>query len=339
MILFYLPHQDESSHSGLPSLLHLDPDRDWTAFRRGEHAWILQTCLRLRRAGQSPPVDAELVDALPAVSPESKVVVFHSKHRHTLRKELQRRGTDADLVLVGVRGDLKPARLADLEILQNGVYADDSLHAGQRRVHVPHWPQAGLQARDPQRGTRVEHLAYKGFHGNLHPAFHDPSWPTFLHDQDMTWDLDSVAFQKEEMPETHWPDYRDVDLVLAVRPPDRRLHSKKPATKLVNAWHAGVPALLGPEAAYRELRRSELDYIEVEGLDDAKAAIRRLRTEPGLYRAMVENGRERAKDYTFDAVREHWRRRLCVEAAELAVEAGRWKRWPLWLRAWLRGML
>ena len=41
-----------------------------------------------------------------------------------------------------------------------------------------------------------------------------------------------------------WSDFSQVDLVVAIRPPHPRLHSPKPATKLVNAWIAGVPAVL-----------------------------------------------------------------------------------------------
>jgi len=40
------------------------------------------------------------------------------------------------------------------------------------------------------------------------------------------------------------------DAALAVRPGNEYFRSIKPAAKLVNAWQAGCPALLGPEAGY-----------------------------------------------------------------------------------------
>lgn len=52
-----------------------------------------------------------------------------------------------------------------------------------------------------------------------------------------------------------WRDYREADVVVAVRPFDSSLHAAKPPSKLINAWLAGVPALLGAEAA-RSFRRS-----------------------------------------------------------------------------------
>ena len=68
----------------------------------------------------------------------------------------------------------------------------------------------------------------------------------------------------------------------------------KPASKLVNAWAAGVPAMLGPEPAYRELRSSPLDFLETPAAEAVLDAIDRLRGEPGLYAAMAENGLRRA---------------------------------------------
>jgi hypothetical protein len=47
-----------------------------------------------------------------------------------------------------------------------------------------------------------------------------------------------------------WHDYSTDDLVLAVRDLTEKDALVKPASKLVNAWIAGVPALLGPEPAF-----------------------------------------------------------------------------------------
>lgn len=59
-----------------------------------------------------------------------------------------------------------------------------------------------------------------------------------------------------------WHDYQHVDAVLAIRDCPPVVLATKPASKLINAWKAGVPALLGPEPAYRELRTSPLDFLE-----------------------------------------------------------------------------
>ena len=76
-----------------------------------------------------------------------------------------------------------------------------------------------------------------------------------------------------------YSDYREVDVILAVRPGTRYDIDLKPATKLYNAWMAGCPALLSTESAYREVRRSEYDYEEVDTADEAIEAVRRLAAE------------------------------------------------------------
>lgn len=207
-----------------------------------------------------------------------------------------------DVVLVGIRADNREPLIADFEVVQNGRFADD-----RRRFFIPHWPQPGLIPRDPARGAAVSRIAYKGFDGNLDPEFRSPAWTGFLAENGIDWVVDSVEFagRATDRLALEWPDFRTVDLVLAVRPRGGR-ETSKPATKLVNAWIAGVPALLGPELAFRELRRSELDYLEVSSLDEARAAVRRLLDDPGLYRAMVENGRRRAAELTGEVLVRKW---------------------------------
>lgn len=288
------------------ALSSLDPDRDWRELQLGERAWVLQTYLRLARAGHPVRLSSTL--------PQKGMVVFHSKHRRALMRERHRM---RDVVLVGVRADNREPLIADFEVVQNGRFADD-----RRRFFIPHWPQPGLIPRDPARGAAVSRIAYKGFDGNLDSAFRSPAWSGFLAENGIDWVVDSVEFagRATDRFALEWPDFRTVDLVLAVRPRGRRrrLETSKPATKLVNAWIAGVPAILGPELAFRELRRSELDYLEVSSLDEARAAVRRLLEDPDLYRAMVENGRRRAAELTGEALLQQWRSLLYERIPALA---------------------
>jgi hypothetical protein len=286
-VTFFLPGEPD-----LERLRGLDPERDWSALVRGEHAWILQTYLRLRGAGR--PVE------LLGVPPRAGLVVYHAKHGRALMRHALRLGA---AVLVGVRADNREPTSADFQVLQNRVWDD-----GRSRFYVPHWPQSGLLPRDPARGTRIARVAYKGFARNLHPDFRGAAWREFLGRRGLEWAVDAVEFAEAEtdVARLAWPDFRTADLLLAVRPPERGGHTGKPATKLVNAWLAGVPALLGPEPAYRELRRSDLDYLEVASVADAMAAVDRLLATPDLYRAMVEHGRERGREFTAEAIVPRW---------------------------------
>ena len=317
----------------LDRLASLDPDRDWRELVTGERAWVLQTYLRLRASGR--PV--RFSDRLP----EHGIAVFSCKQRHLLRRLAPAR---TSALLVGIRQDVGEAPFADFEIVQNPSQAD-----AERRFHVPSWPQPGLVPRDPARDTRIETVVYKGFTENLHPDLASGEWRAFLRAEGLRWRLDSVAYRErvgaaavappaERFAALAWNDFRDVDLVVAVRPPNRGLHQRKPATKLYNAWLAGVPALLGPEVAYRSLRASDLDYIEVGSRDEAEAAVKRLRTDPRLYRMMVDNGRKRAEAFTVDCIAEQWARLLVevLPARANAPHVVRWRGKPLWLKSAVR---
>jgi hypothetical protein len=263
--------------------------------------------------------------------PPTGTVVFHAKHRGEV---LRRRRRLTSTWLVAVRADSSDPLTADFEILQNGRFAN-----GRRRFHVPHWPQPGLQARDPHRGDLLRTLVYKGVNHNLHPALRSDEWIRFLAGRGIEWRHDSVEYSRDAASpyEVDWSDYREADALLAVRPDVRSLHPGKPATKLYNAWHAGVPALLGPEAAYRELRESPLDYLEVASLGEARAAVAGLQDEPGLYRSMVEYGARRATEFSFDRILERWTGLLFGELPRRMREPGarRWRRVQLPARRWV----
>lgn len=313
----------------LERLRSLDPDRDWHDFVTGERAWVLQTYLRLQAAGLPVCLSSRL--------PERGFAVFSSKQRRLLSARTPSR---TSALMLGLRQDVGEALIADFEVVQNPGQADD-----ERRFHIPSWPQPGLLPRDPARGPRIETIAYKGFAANLHPQFAAADWRALLEAEGLRWRLDAITYEEPEgrpvappadrFAALAWNDFRDVDLVLAVRPADRRLHPRKPASKLYNAWLAGVPALLGPERAYRALRRSELDYIEVGSRDEAEAAIRRLRAGPRLYQQMIDNGRKRAEEFTVRRITEHWEALFfdLLPARANAPHVVRWRNKPLWLKS------
>ena len=105
---------------------------------------------------------------------------------------------------------------------------------------------------------------------------------------------------------SRWNDYSTCDLVVALRPAATWNVLSKPASKLTNAWAAGVPAILSPELPYRELRRSSLDYLEARSGAEALQAIDRLVSDPALYTAMVANGLERAREFHSDRLTDRW---------------------------------
>jgi hypothetical protein len=148
----------------------------------------------------------------------------------------------------------------------------------------------------------------------------------FLEDNGMRMTLDTIVDKDVSQPvAAAWHDYRNVDVVLAMRPASDRAHTHKPATKLYNSWLAGVPAVLSPDYAFRELRRGPLDYIEVQSVDEARAALLKLRRDPALYQAMVDNGRVSGRDFTADAIADRWQTLLYETLPPLVAARPRWQ--------------
>lgn len=303
-VSFFYPFPDE-----LDELDRLDLN-DYSFWsnegKERRRAWILQTYLHLREAGH--PVS--ITDTLPSdgilvllVEPEfleSFARQYGQEHR--------------TLLLATIRADIIGFRspLGDADIVQNGKFADE-----ERTFFIPHWPQPGIRPRDPARESTIENIVFKGGYGSLHADFRSERWYESLEERGLRFHIAS-AETEGDIPS--WHDYRTADLNLAVRPPfdDGGLYYQKPASKLVNAWHAGVPSILGPEYAYRELRSSPLDYIEVTSVDEAIQAIDRLRETPMLYRRMVEHGRQRAAEFTPERITERWAEILFERLPQIA---------------------
>lgn len=283
-VTFYLDTDDKN----IASWRALRPDEAPARLVLGEDYWIALSWMRLRAAG----ADVQLSNRVP----DEGAVVFYAGHKRALWPQVQR---DSRALLVAVRSDRQPVGFADVEIVQNAASAD-----GVRRFDLPHWPQPGLVARDDARGNALRTLLFPGTPQNLDEGFRSPRWNEFL----AARRIEFRFFEKKPgAAQPVWNDFRDVDALLAIRPEALGLIRNKPAWKLFNAWIAGVPAILGPESGYRELRESELDFIEAKNVDEAIAAVARLCDEPGLFAAMVENGRRRGAGFSTEATVARWR--------------------------------
>ena len=80
---------------------------------------------------------------------------------------------------------------------------------------------------------------------------------------------------------------------------------------------------MGYESAFRFERKSKLDYIEVASPDEIIKALKQLRDDKELYRAMVENGKIRAKETDTGILIKRWRTFL------IDIAAPAYERWCL----------
>jgi hypothetical protein len=282
---FYLPRDD------FPDPLPEDTDHYWVGFRKGIYCWTLQTYLHLKNYG----FPCELVDTIP---PEGVILA----HWDSLPKELIPSGKQ---LIVCLQADRARHPYAQIHIVQNPeglnrnlmVWGDRYLLAGHD-YFMPLWPQPGLIPRSPQRASQFENLCYLGLESNLLPEFQTSDWRQQLQNMGINWTIIS-EFDR-------WNDYSQIDGILAVRSFTSRGFAWKPATKLFNAWHAGVPAILGCETAYRAERKSDLDYLEVKSIEETLKAIQHLKENPQLYQAIIENGYQRAQETTREKLTLRW---------------------------------
>src|SRR5258708_39893784 len=243
-----------------------DIERSPRRFVGGRNSWIAQSYLRLRGAlrdrGWRVAASGSFVPGAICVAHRDDANDFRTKAHESF--------------LVIVRADRAPVVACDLALVQNG------LAPARHERFIPLWPQPGLNPRDEGR-LGIRHVAYLGRMGAAPWWFSDEEFHRSLRRRGVTF----------EMRREGWDDYRAIDVALASRAEAPAVLATKPATKLYNAWLAGVPMLASPEPAYREARRPPLAFIEISAAHGAVRAIDLLRANPRLYEAMVANGRAR----------------------------------------------
>ncbi|NER22224.1 MAG: hypothetical protein F6J96_16300 [Symploca sp. SIO1C2] len=275
----YLPDSPDTYWSWMQSRYCL-AKHNLTYQYLGRYNWTLQTYLHLKAAGFS----CQLIDHLPS---EGIVIA----HRNFLPFYLR---PSSQVLLVCIKADYETHPYAQLQIVQN----IQETKTFSNSYFIPYWPQPSLIPRDPKRGNRFESIAYYGLPKNLAPELQTLAWAE---------QLASMGFQWRIVLRENWNDYSQVDAVLAVRdfeqPTD---YPWKPASKLTNAWLAGVPAILGRESAYQTERQSKLDYIEVSSLEETLTALKRLRDNLSLRQAMVKQGQQRGESRSTDVLVQQW---------------------------------
>ncbi len=272
----------------------------------GSSSWIVQTYLQLKCRG----LDVYLVSHF---VPGAICVVSREE---LMKRQLLRCCLPFNCYLVVCQQDRPRPFICEQRIVQNRANI-----LSEHDHYMPHWCQPDLKARNPERGDRVENVVFKGRWYYLPESYKSDHFIS---------QLNTLGFKFSTDADHHvnlrdWTDYSEADVLLAVRDRSSLYLDSKPPTKLINAWLAGCPALLGPEPAYRELRQSELDYIEVTSPEDVLHALQRLRTEPGLYQAMVANGWQRAKAFTPSMIATLWRDLL---AGAIATGYKQWQHQP-----------
>ena len=298
-VTFVCRYSENWSELFLPSQEPLPaPDSLYGRIANNEDCWIVLTYLHLKRRQLNVQLSTSFTPGAICVA---STLDFGIKD-YTFNS-----------FVVGCRGDGPKPLLCDFTIVQNQANIESETDA-----LMPLWPQHGLIPRDRGRGNRIENVVFKGGEVNLYEEFRSPQFRQELERLGVRLVVDG---RTEDKP-VNWHDYSNADLVLAVRDLTEQDALVKPPSKLINAWIAGVPALLGPEPAFQQLKRLQLDYIEVRTPQDALDAIRRLQQEPSLYQQMIANGFQRAEAFTVERIAQQWRD---IFAGPVAQQYVRWR--------------
>ena len=150
---------------------------------------------------------------------------------------------------------------------------------------MPHWSQPNLIPRDPSREDRFETVAFLGDPCNLAPELADPQFAKLLRQE--------TGATFETRGAERWHDFSDVDVVLAIRDFSSAKHLHKPATKLYNAWLAGVPLIAGSDSAFQAEGSIGEDYLIARSPEDCIRLLKRLHKQPSYRRRIVTSGQKK----------------------------------------------
>lgn len=288
-IYFYIPT------TFWPAQLPATSAENWAGFGLGIYAWTVQTYLKLHEAG----VACQLTHQLP----DQGIVLFHANAA---------RGANISpspkRLLICLKAESPLCPQAQLHVVQN------PCEAAKGRYFIPHWPQPGLQPRLAERQDQFENIAFLGHRNSLAPDLLDPSWQIQLQHRGLRWlpVINTNAWHSIQAIDTRWNNYQHIDAIVAIRQFHLRRprYRHKPATKLYNAWLAGVPAILGRELAYRAEGRTGVDYLEANSMTELLACLDQLQQTLEIRKNLVERGQRRAVQYTSEAITQRWQQFL-----------------------------
>ena len=252
-----------------------------------ESSWMFYLMLR------SQGIDARVCNELP----EAGILVLNKAFSRNFFWK-------PDLFVVSMQWDYKRDDRGQVHLVSNhfktrsgslGWLDRISFPGHQFFVQPPMHPV--LVPRSSSRSDRFENIVFLGDVKNLEPEF----CTDLFKRQVAALGMKFIIIDNPSVMN----DYSEIDVVLAVRR-FGGLIAHKPAQKLINAWRAGVPAILGHEVGYRELHDSDMDYIEIDSVDEVIQGLEKLKNDVTFRNEMVRNGRGKAKNYTAEASEQRW---------------------------------
>lgn len=263
-----------SSAEDLARLSSADIAEDWQQFLTGERCWSLKSFLVLRDLGA--PVSLSQTYCPDAINFAHPVFI-------------NRTPPETECFLVSLQADYSPCRIASLRIVQNR-----SQLVNSRDIWIPHWPNDGIVPRSKDR-AEVETVGYTGM-------------PFFLADGVEEWSrrLGRLGFRFRVLPANRCNDFSEIDVCVGVRSFNKKPWRRRPAWKLINAWHAKVPFLGGWDSAYSQIGSPGVDYIRVFSWADVVTAMSDLRRKKGFFQSFLRRADQRRFEFSTPAIAQYW---------------------------------
>jgi hypothetical protein len=261
-------------------------------------SWIYQTWSLLNKAG--------LACELLSEPPEEGVLFVHPHGNKRMSSEGKHidflnhpERISKDLYIIDVVADEKPHPRAPLHLIQNKAHSKLLPNS----LFMPHWSEPNLIPRDLKRGSRFENIAFFGYIGNLASELFSEEWRDQLRR--------ATGLHFSVVDPSSWNDYSEIDGVIAIRDFSRSAHFRKPATKLYNAWLAGVPFIGGRDSAFSSDGCHGKNYLAAHSLSQLLKHLKhlkRLKEDQKFRSYLVMNGTQKSLFFSRDAILRYWLR-------------------------------
>ncbi len=277
-IYFYAPTESQRK------LLEINYLDSWKGTHSNFTAWIAQTYFHLKNAG----FPCEITDTI-----QQKGIVIAD--RDTLGNTAQ---FLPDTMLICAKSDREYHPSAYIHLVHNPYDHNNNHNSIWNSYYITHWPMPNVIPRNQERQTQVKNIAYIGSRSQLAQELKSQDWIDSLSNLGCKW-LPIFEVSK-------WNDYTNIDVIVAARSFDNNRYTNKGFIKLLNCWHAEVPALLAPESSFIAVKKSDLDFIEINSIDDAITAIKKLKENSELYQEIINNYKYRKEEFTTEKVLQEW---------------------------------
>lgn len=234
-----------------------------------------------------------------------------SSNQRPLAQQLRRRRFAALLrecatarSITVIRGDIpldfRPVIPGATEIMPNQTSVIEA-----NQIWLPLLPQRGMLPRDNSRYGSIRAVGLMANRDNVPDYLLNQEFGNRLSQIDVAWQPAFKDFAAPTAPA--WHDFRELDAVLCVREDStEKPLLRKPATKLINAWAAGVIPFIEAEPAYLELAKPGTDAILIHSLSDIVDVIEQLKHAPHEIRQLEQGVAARRSEFSVTQVLSRW---------------------------------